>query len=46
MSDDNYRPGGPAFLMIEGESPADAGWMVTGTWIKENLSNDVIIGKN
>ncbi|XP_068247154.1 putative serine protease K12H4.7 [Palaemon carinicauda] len=30
---DFYQPGGPVFLMIGGEGPADAIWMVEGAWI-------------
>ena len=28
-----YEPGGPAFLMIGGEGPANPIWMVQGSWI-------------
>jgi hypothetical protein len=34
MTDKFYKPGGPAFLMIGGEGPANAAWMVAGTWLK------------
>ncbi|XP_062524740.1 putative serine protease K12H4.7 [Bombyx mori] len=29
----DFKNQGPVFLMIGGEGPADARWMVTGTWI-------------
>ncbi|XP_053402774.1 putative serine protease F56F10.1 [Mercenaria mercenaria] len=29
-----YKPGGPIFLMIGGEGPANPVWMVEGTWIQ------------
>ncbi|XP_029027903.1 thymus-specific serine protease [Betta splendens] len=28
-----YKPGGPVFLMIGGEGPANPGWMQEGSWI-------------
>ncbi|XP_023284180.1 putative serine protease K12H4.7 [Seriola lalandi dorsalis] len=28
-----YRPGGPVFLMIGGEGPANPAWMQNGTWL-------------
>ncbi|CAN9511156.1 unnamed protein product [Ophioblennius macclurei] len=28
-----YRPGGPVFLMIGGEGPANPAWMKQGTWL-------------
>ncbi|XP_008307002.1 thymus-specific serine protease [Cynoglossus semilaevis] len=28
-----YKPGGPVFLMIGGEGPANLAWMQTGTWL-------------
>lgn len=28
-----YRPGGPVFLMIGGEGPANPAWMKDGTWL-------------
>ncbi|XP_047449939.1 thymus-specific serine protease [Mugil cephalus] len=28
-----YRPGGPVFLMIGGEGPANPAWMQYGTWL-------------
>ncbi|KAG7237200.1 hypothetical protein INR49_032698 [Caranx melampygus] len=28
-----YRPGGPVFLMIGGEGPANPAWMTFGTWL-------------
>lgn len=28
-----YRPGGPVFLMIGGEGPANPAWMNDGTWL-------------
>ncbi|CAI5694616.1 unnamed protein product [Oreochromis niloticus] len=28
-----YRPGGPVFLMIGGEGPANPAWMEHGTWL-------------
>ncbi|XP_029373345.1 thymus-specific serine protease [Echeneis naucrates] len=28
-----YRPGGPVFLMIGGEGPANPAWMQSGTWL-------------
>ncbi|XP_035768122.1 thymus-specific serine protease [Neolamprologus brichardi] len=28
-----YRPGGPVFLMIGGEGPANPAWMEDGTWL-------------
>ncbi|KAM9318951.1 thymus-specific serine protease [Pholidichthys leucotaenia] len=28
-----YRPGGPVFLMIGGEGPANSAWMQNGTWL-------------
>ncbi|XP_052232753.1 putative serine protease F56F10.1 [Dreissena polymorpha] len=34
VNDTFYTPGGPIFLMIGGEGPADAIWMVEGTWIQ------------
>lgn len=33
VNDTFYKVGGPAFLMIGGEGPANPIWMVTGTWI-------------
>lgn len=33
VNDTFYKPGGPVFLMIGGEGPANPIWMVTGTWI-------------
>lgn len=29
-----YRPGGPVFLMIGGEGPANPVWLVEGSWIE------------
>jgi len=29
---ENYKPGGPAFIMIGGEAEASAGWMRYGKW--------------
>ena len=44
VSDTHYRPGGPAFLMIGGEGPANAAWMVAGTWIQaKKQTNDLHI---
>lgn len=37
VSDKYYRPGGPAFLMIGGEGPANAAWMEAGSWIKASF---------
>jgi hypothetical protein len=34
VSTEFYRPGGPAFLMIGGEGPANPIWMVAGSWIE------------
>lgn len=28
-----YKPGGPVFLMIGGEGPANPAWMQFGTWL-------------
>ncbi|MEQ2225860.1 hypothetical protein ILYODFUR_021887 [Ilyodon furcidens] len=28
-----YKPGGPVFLMIGGEGPANPAWMKEGTWL-------------
>ena len=28
-----YRDGGPVFLMIGGEGPANPAWMESGTWL-------------
>ncbi|XP_020492543.1 thymus-specific serine protease [Labrus bergylta] len=28
-----YKPGGPVFLMIGGEGPANPAWMQSGTWL-------------
>ena len=33
-NDSFYQPGGPAFLMIGGEGPASAVWLVAGQWIE------------
>ncbi|XP_043221434.1 putative serine protease K12H4.7 [Amphibalanus amphitrite] len=33
VNDSFYQPGGPVFLMIGGEGPASAVWLVSGTWI-------------
>ncbi|XP_071838310.1 putative serine protease K12H4.7 isoform X2 [Apostichopus japonicus] len=33
VNDTFYKSGGPVFLMIGGEGPANPIWMVTGTWI-------------
>jgi len=30
---DHYKPGGPVFLMIGGEGPANPVWMHQGNWI-------------
>ncbi|KAI2656466.1 hypothetical protein H4Q32_013411 [Labeo rohita] len=32
VNDTFYRPGGPVFLMIGGEGPANPAWMQYGTW--------------
>ncbi|XP_042243465.1 putative serine protease K12H4.7 [Homarus americanus] len=32
-NDSFYEPGGPVFLMIGGEGPADPVWMVEGSWV-------------
>lgn len=29
-----YQPGGPVFLMIGGEGPANPNWMVQGQWVQ------------
>ncbi|XP_061574763.1 thymus-specific serine protease isoform X2 [Cololabis saira] len=29
-----YRPGGPVFLMIGGEGPANPAWLQSGTWLQ------------
>lgn len=34
MVDNNYDGKGTVFLMIGGEGEANAGWMVTGAWLK------------
>ena len=39
MTDKFYKPGGPAFLMIGGEGPANVAWMVAGTWLKAIAKN-------
>ena len=39
VTDKFYKPGGPAFLMIGGEGPANAAWMVAGTWLKAIAKN-------
>lgn len=33
VNDTFYRPGGPVFLMIGGEGPANPAWMQYGTWL-------------
>ncbi|KAI7790067.1 thymus-specific serine protease isoform X1 [Triplophysa rosa] len=33
INDSFYRPGGPVFLMIGGEGPANPAWMQHGTWL-------------
>ncbi|ROJ25389.1 Thymus-specific serine protease [Anabarilius grahami] len=33
VNDSFYRPGGPVFLMIGGEGPANPTWMQYGTWL-------------
>ncbi|CAL4130099.1 unnamed protein product, partial [Meganyctiphanes norvegica] len=33
-NDKFYKEGGPVFLMIGGEGPASAKWMVTGSWVE------------
>ncbi|XP_048016571.1 thymus-specific serine protease [Megalobrama amblycephala] len=33
VNDSFYRPGGPVFLMIGGEGPANPAWMQYGTWL-------------
>jgi len=33
-NDQYYRTGGPLFVFIGGEAPADIGWMTYGDWIK------------
>ncbi|KAI4898011.1 hypothetical protein NFI96_017490 [Prochilodus magdalenae] len=33
VNDRFYRPGGPVFLMIGGEGPANPAWMQYGTWL-------------
>ncbi|XP_043926183.1 putative serine protease K12H4.7 [Protopterus annectens] len=33
MNDTHYVPGGPIFLMIGGEGPANPAWMQYGTWL-------------
>ncbi|MBN3295719.1 YM67 protease, partial [Amia calva] len=34
INDTFYRSGGPVFLMIGGEGPANPAWMQYGTWLK------------
>lgn len=34
MNDTFYKSGGPVFLMIGGEGPANALWVVVGQWIR------------
>ena len=34
MNDTFYQPGGPVFLMIGGEGPATAIWVVESQWIE------------
>lgn len=33
-NDEYYKAGGPIFVFIGGEAPADIGWMYDGDWIK------------
>ncbi|XP_062329699.1 thymus-specific serine protease [Osmerus eperlanus] len=33
VNDDFYKAGGPVFLMIGGEGPANPAWMQTGSWL-------------
>ncbi|XP_030632674.1 thymus-specific serine protease [Chanos chanos] len=33
VNDSFYKPGGPVFLMIGGEGPANPAWMQYGTWL-------------
>ncbi|XP_034557451.1 thymus-specific serine protease [Notolabrus celidotus] len=33
VNDSFYMPGGPVFLMIGGEGPANPAWMQTGSWL-------------
>ncbi|XP_032400936.1 thymus-specific serine protease isoform X1 [Xiphophorus hellerii] len=33
VNEDFYKPGGPVFLMIGGEGPANPAWMKEGTWL-------------
>ncbi|XP_041919513.1 thymus-specific serine protease [Alosa sapidissima] len=33
INDSFYRPGGPVFLMIGGEGPANPAWMQYGSWL-------------
>ncbi|KAM9853549.1 thymus-specific serine protease [Aulostomus maculatus] len=33
VNDAFYKPGGPVFLMIGGEGPANPAWMMNGTWL-------------
>lgn len=33
-NDKFYKEGGPIFLMIGGEGPANSKWMVTGSWVE------------
>ncbi|XP_053176096.1 thymus-specific serine protease [Scomber japonicus] len=33
VNDAFYKPGGPVFLMIGGEGPANPAWMESGTWL-------------
>ena len=33
VNDTFYKPGGPIFVMIGGEGPANPIWMVEGQWV-------------
>lgn len=33
MEDSYYKTGGPVFVMIGGEGPANPAWMSNGAWI-------------
>nr|XP_019950417.1 PREDICTED: thymus-specific serine protease [Paralichthys olivaceus] len=33
VNENFYKPGGPVFLMIGGEGPANPAWMQNGTWL-------------
>ena len=34
VNDENWKQGGPVFIQIGGEGPADPIWMTEGQWIK------------